>query len=120
MSNLLRKGLMLGLMLAIAGVCTVREAAALSYKDIAGKWCTEGMSYVFSRDALVVEHYADKSRRNFKVDGYEFAGGTVTVRWIRADGETTYTTFAEFSADDRMMVQPPTRNGPRREFRRCQ
>ena len=54
MSNLLRKGLMLGLMLAIAGVCTVREAAALSYKDIAGKWCTEGMSYVFSRDALVV------------------------------------------------------------------
>jgi hypothetical protein len=95
-----------------------REAAALSFDDIVGKWCGSVSSYTFTQSRLIVVLYADNSRREYKVDDYQYEDDAITVNWQR-DGDKLFTKFSEFSRDDKFMAQQPNDAGPRREFKRC-
>jgi hypothetical protein len=99
-------------------IAAQRPAAALAFDDISGKWCGSVSSYTFTPEKLIVILYSDKSRREYKVDDYEYADDVITVNWQR-DGEKLFTKFSEFSGDDKLMVQLLNNAGPRREFRRC-
>ena len=91
---------------------------AVSFENIAGKWCGEATNYTFSHDTLIVDFVNGSPPMRFEVTRYEYSGGNVTVHWIN-EGEKTYTDFNEFSADGQTMVQMKTNVGPRRPFHRC-
>ena len=93
-------------------------ARALTFQDIAGKWCGEVSSYVFAPDKLTVVLLSDNSQRVYAIDGYDYDEAVITVTWERGD-EQLITEFGEFSADHRAMVQLENDVGQRREFRRC-
>jgi hypothetical protein len=118
MRKALRNILIFGLTSAAVAVCAGREAMALGFGDISGKWCGGAGGYNFKPRTLTVIFYSDKSRRDFKIDDYQYTDGEVTITW-RRDKEALSTTFGEFSADHRFMVQLQSTAGPRREFRRC-
>jgi hypothetical protein len=99
-----------------AGVAT--EAAALSFKDISGKWCSEAGDYNFSRDMLVAKFHDDTPTRRLKVTGYDYSGDTVTMYGLY-QGQKLSTEFSEFSADGRTMAQQKGESGPHRSFHRC-
>ena len=94
------------------------RAFALTFDDIAGRWCGSVSSYTFSRSTLIVVLYGDKSRREYPVDSYQYEGDVITVNWQR-DGEKLFTKFGEFNFDAHTMVQLRNDAGPRREFRKC-
>jgi hypothetical protein len=93
-----------------------RPAAALEYRDIAGKWCGEATDYTFTRDSLRVYWRSDRTSRTYRVTDYSYDNDEITVYW-RKDGEEFHTVFGNFR-DDRM-VQKPSEAGPRRPVRRC-
>lgn len=105
-------------LVAILSAALVVEASALSFKNIAGKWCGETTNYTFSRNSLVVTFHNGSPTRNFKVTSYEYIGDMVKMHWINKS-EETYTDFSEFSADGRTMAQKKNEAGPRRPFQRC-
>jgi hypothetical protein len=94
------------------------RALALSFDDIAGRWCGSVSSYTFTPSMLIVDFYADSTHREFPVNSYEYADDVITVNWER-DGEKLFTKFGQFNADERTMAQQVNGAGPRREFRRC-
>jgi hypothetical protein len=102
----------------VAALCIAGTAHALSFEDIAGKWCGEVSSYVFARDKLTVILLSDSSQRTYPVDEYEYDDEVVTVTWKRGD-DPFITEFGEFGADRQSMVQLENDVGPRREFHRC-
>jgi len=93
-------------------------ARALTFEDIAGRWCGEVSSYVFAREKLTVILLSDNSQRTYPIDEYEYDDEVVTVTWKRGE-DPFITEFGEFSADRKSMVQLENDHGPRREFRRC-
>ena len=101
-------------MLALGG----GRAVALSFDDISGRWCGSVSSYTFTPSTLVVDIYADHSRRDYPIDSYQYDGDVITVNWQR-NGDKLFTRFSDFDAAERTMVQQPNDAGPRREFRRC-
>jgi hypothetical protein len=106
---------------ALATACfAVRDAHALDYKDILGNWCSATARLEFSRTAMGVFLFSDKSRSSTRVTKYEFADAMVTVYW-KKDGKETSSDFGEFSADRRTMFLQPNEQGnvPRREYHRC-
>ena len=105
--------------LLVFAVLISGRANALSYDDIAGKWCTGAGISQFERGQLIVVRSADGQRVVFPVRRYEFADTTITVFWIRGDNTETSTTYTEFDPGGRRMVQAPTDDGPRREHHRC-
>ena len=107
-----------GLALATAGLGADGAAVALTFEQISGKWCGSVSSYTFAPGLLTVTLYSDKSMRKYKIDDYQYSDTDITVNWMR-DDEKLFTTFGEFSADDKFMVQVQNAAGPRREFRRC-
>ena len=113
----LRIGL-IGALTFVALALGAGRAAALSFDDISGRWCGSVSSYTFTPSTLVVGLYADDSRREYPIDGYQYDGDVITVNWQR-DGNKLFTKFSEFDANERTMVQLPNAAGPRREFRRC-
>jgi hypothetical protein len=117
MTDALRKILIFGLTIA-AAVCAARDAVALTFDDISGKWCGSVSSYTFTPGTLTVILYSDKTPRRYKIEDYAYTDTVITVNWVR-DDEKLFTKFSEFSADDRLMVQLQNTAGPRREFRRC-
>src|SRR3982074_1679458 len=80
-----------------------RDAMALGFGDISGKWCGSAGSYIFKPRTLTVIFGADKSRRDFKIDSYEYTDSEVSINW-RRDKEALFTKFGEFSADRRSMA----------------
>jgi hypothetical protein len=94
------------------------EAIALSFSDIAGKWCGLTTNYIFTRNSLTVVFHDGTPTRQFKVTSYEYLGETVKMHW-ESKGEKLYTDFSEFSADNRFMAQQKNEAGPRRPFKRC-
>jgi len=118
MRKALRNILIFGLTSAAVAVCAGPDAMALGFGDISGKWCGSAGSYIFKPRTLTVIFYSDKSRRDYKVDSYQYTDGEVTITW-RRDKEALSTKFGEFSADRRAMAQIQNDVGPRREFRRC-
>ena len=118
MTSRLRNIAILALTIAALATGASRQAAALVFEDISGKWCGSVSSYQFTPSKLIVILYSDSSRREYKVDDYQYEDQTITVNWQR-DGDKLFTKFSEFSADDKFMVQQRNDAGPRREFRRC-
>ena len=94
------------------------RAFALTFDDIAGRWCGSVSSYTFTPTTLIVVLYADNSRREYPVNGYEYDDAAVTVNWQRND-DRLFTKFSEFNLDEHTMVQLRNDAGPRREFRKC-
>ena len=104
-------------LVAVLSAGLVADASALSFKNIAGKWCGETTNYRFNRDSLTVVFLNGSPTKKFKVTSYEYLGDTVKMHWINKGA--TYTDFSEFSADGRTMAQQKNEAGPRRPFRRC-
>jgi len=94
------------------------RAVALSFEDISGRWCGSVSSYTFTPSTLIVDIYADNSRREYPIEGYRYDDDVITVNWQR-NGDKLFTKFSEFDAAERTMVQQPNDAGPRRAFRRC-
>jgi hypothetical protein len=104
---------------AIAAACFAdRDAAALTYRDILGNWCSATARLEFSRTEMGVFLFASKTHTSSRVTKYEFVGSTVTVYWMR-EGKETSSDFGEFGADGRTMFLQPAENVPHREYRRC-
>jgi hypothetical protein len=117
-AGILRNAAISALTVAILAIGAGGEAAALTFDDIAGKWCGSVSSYTFTVSRLIVVLYSDNSRREYKVDDYQYEDDAVTVNWQR-DGDKLFTRFSEFSADNKFMAQQQNKAGPRREFKRC-
>lgn len=94
------------------------EAAALTLKNIAGKWCGLTTNYVFTSNSLSVAFHDGSPTRKFKVTRYEYLGTTVKMHWVN-NGKDLFTDFSDFGADGRTMVQQKNDAGPRRPFKRC-
>jgi hypothetical protein len=92
-------------------------ATALSFKDIAGKWCGECTNYTFNRDTLVVVFHSGSPTKRFTVTNYEYLDDIVKMHWVNK-GKELFTEFSEFS-DDGTMAQQKNDVGPRRLFHRC-
>ena len=105
--------------LLVFAVLISGRANALSYDDIAGKWCTGAGISQFERLELIVVRSSDGQRFVFPIRRYEFADTTITVFWTRADKTAVSTTYTEFDAARQRMVQAATEDGPRREHYRC-
>ncbi|HLH91457.1 MAG TPA: hypothetical protein VKX28_23645 [Xanthobacteraceae bacterium] len=117
MTGKLRKSLIFVLTTAALALGGGR-AFALSFDDIAGRWCGSVSSYTFTPSTLIVVLYGEKSPREYPIDGYQYDGDVITVNWQR-DGKKLYTKFSEFDFDNHLMVQLPNDAGPRRAFKRC-
>ena len=109
-----------GLVALAVGALGCASAAALEFKDIAGKWCTGGGTEQFNRKNLIAIPSGTNDRRIYPIERFDFGDKKITVVWKDTKKNETYTTdFAEFSPDRRRMVQLPNEKGPRREFHRC-
>lgn len=97
----------------------VSEAAALSFKDIAGRWCGLSSNYTFARDSLTVTFQDATPARRFKVISYEFLPHTIKMHWLDSKGEKLFTEFSEFAPNGQSMAQQKNDAGPRRPFNRC-
>ncbi len=113
----LRKAIIVGSAVAAFGALNCTAAAALSFEDISGKWCTQGGSEQFDRDNLTAVVAGSSERRVFAILNYDFQADLIRVTWRNAKGESVHTDFAEFNGTG--MVQLENEAGPRREFRRC-
>ena len=118
MTGILRNIALFGVTVAALAISAGGEAAALSFDDISGKWCGSVSSYTFTVSRLIVVLYSDNSRREYKVDDYQYEDDAITVNWQR-DGDKLFTKFSEFSRDNKFMAQQQNNAGPRREFKRC-
>ena len=117
MTSKLRNSLILVLAIAALALGGGR-ALALSFDDISGKWCGSVSSYIFTPSTLIVVLYADKSRREYPVESYQYEDNVITVNWQR-NGDKLFTKFSEFDPALHTMVQLRNDAGPRREFRKC-
>jgi hypothetical protein len=95
------------------------NAQLLSYRDIGGKWCTGGGTVQINRHQMEVVRSSDGQRLVFTIQRFEYAAMSITVHWTKLDQKQTSTTYVEFDADRRKMVQLPSDDGPRRELYRC-
>ena len=105
-------------LVAVLSTGLVADASALSFKNIAGKWCGETTNYRFNRDSLTVVFLNGSPTKKFKVTSYEYLGNTIKMHWENKD-KKLFTDFSEFSTDGRFMAQQKNEAGPRRPFRRC-
>ncbi len=119
MASGLRKAMILALTVAAAAVCWSSRAAALTYDDILGTWCTAAGRSGFTRESLNIFRSSDNASFSFRITRYEFSDASVKVFWIRRDGDETSTTYGQFGADGRTMVQLPTQQSAERPHRRC-
>ena len=119
MRGRIREALALVGALLVFAVLASGRASALSYEDIAGKWCTGAGISQFERLELIIVRSSDGQRFVFPIRRYEFADTTITVFWTRADQTAVSTTYTEFDAARQRMVQAATEDGPRREHYRC-
>ncbi len=103
----------------IAFSLAASPAQALSFEDIAGKWCTEVGSSQFTPEAIIIRK-PDGARFDLKIDHYAYTDTVITVFWVRrADATVTSTDYGELSADRRTMAQLASSDGPRRAHHRC-
>src|SRR5260370_22028286 len=96
----------------------VAEAAALSFKNISGKWCSEAGDYNFSRSTLVARFHDGTPTRRLKITSYEYSGDTVTMYWLYNGGKL-YTEFRGFGAARRPLAHLEGENRPPRPVYPC-
>jgi hypothetical protein len=114
---MLRKAIIVAAAAAALGASNCTAAAALGFKDIAGKWCTAGGSEQFDRDNLTAIIAGTGEQRVFAIVNYDFRDDLIRVTWRNEKGESVHTDFTDFISQK--MVQLENEVGPRREFRRC-
>lgn len=119
MGRQLRKAVVFGSTVIAIVALGCGGAAAVTFEDINGKWCTEGGSEQFDHENLVAIVASTGERRVYAIVRYDFQPDTVRVTWKNDKGENVHTDFAEFSRNGRRMVQIRNDAGPRREFYRC-
>jgi hypothetical protein len=112
------RALAVGIATLAASCFAMVDARALTYKDILGNWCSATARLEFTRNAMGVLLFSDRSHSSSRVTRYEFGGTFVTVYWEK-DGSETSSDFDEFSSDGRTMFLQPNNNVPRREYHRC-
>jgi hypothetical protein len=101
-------------------VLTSLPASALTFSDIAGKWCTGAGIAEFAQRTLTIVRSSDGARSVYAVHRYEYTDRTIVVHWVRWDNKETTTEYGDFSADRRSMMQFQTSDGGlRREHLRC-
>jgi hypothetical protein len=115
----LRNALLVGFAALAIGALSCTGAAALSFEDISGKWCTSGGSEQFDREHLIAVVAGTGEKREFAIVDYDFGADMIRVTWRNEKGERVHTDFAEFTPDGQKMVQLKNDAGPRRPFRRC-
>jgi hypothetical protein len=113
----LRHSLVFAFVIAAVALAGGR-AFALTFEDIAGRWCGSVSSYTFTPTTLTVILYAENSPREYPIDSYQYEPDVITVTWQR-DGEKLFTKFGELNIAAGTMVQLRNDAGPRREFRKC-
>lgn len=106
------------LLAATVLVAFAGQAAALSFKDIAGLGCGLNTNYNFAPHQLTVTFHDRSPARRFKVNSYDYLPGTIKMHWENND-KKLFTDFSEFSPDGLTMAQQANENGPRRPFKRC-
>ena len=94
-------------------------AAAVSAKDIAGKWCSERGSQEFTRDNFTVIRASDGGQRVYSIERYEDRGTEIAVLWKDSRGIERTTTYGEFSGDGNSMTQLQTKEALAVPFHRC-
>jgi hypothetical protein len=94
-------------------------ADAMTYKDIAGKWCGDATDYVFAPDALNVKFHDNRPTNVFKIMKYTYTDNSVRIDWLNGAGKASVTVFAEFIGNGTKMTQQPNGDKPRRPFDRC-
>lgn len=109
----------MALLAAVVSAALVGDAVAITYNNIAGRWCGEGITYTFTTGQLTVEFPNGTPMRYFKIVRYRYSSEGVVVDWINAKGEQVHTDFSDFSSTGRYMAQLPSSAGPRRPFHRC-
>jgi len=115
----MRSRLGLASLAVMAATLVAAPAHALSFADIAGKWCTEAGSSQFTPNTIIVRK-ANGTRLDLKIDHYAYTDTMITVFWVRlTDHGITSTDYGDFSADGRRMAQLVSHDGPRREHHRC-
>ncbi|HEY4921028.1 MAG TPA: hypothetical protein VII40_13060 [Xanthobacteraceae bacterium] len=115
----LRNAVLIGTSVMAIGALSCTGAAALSFENINGKWCTQGGSEQFDKENLVAIVAATGDRRIYPIVSYDYQSDMIRVTWKNEKGENVHTDFSEFSRNGRRMVQVPNEVGPRREFYRC-
>jgi hypothetical protein len=87
---------------AASVIMMATPAAALSFEDIAGKWCSDFGSEEFSPNTLAVIRKSDGSRSDYPIARYSYQDTRVTVYWKNAKGDEVSTSFGDFTSDGRM------------------
>jgi hypothetical protein len=100
-----------------AGAANIADA--MTYKDIAGRWCGDVTDYVFTPNTLTVKFHDGRAANAFKITKYTYTSDGVTVDWVNAAGKGAVTVFAEFGGSPVTMAQQPNGDKPRRAFHRC-
>jgi hypothetical protein len=95
------------------------NAAAMTYKDIAGQWCGDVTDYVFTPNTLTVKFHDGRPANAFKITKYTDTNDSVSIDWVNAAGKASVTVFAEFGGNPSTMAQQPNGDKPRRAFHRC-
>lgn len=94
-------------------------ADAMTYKDIAGKWCGDATDYVFTPDALTVKFHDNRPDNVFKITKYNYTDNSVRIDWLNGAGKASVTIFGEFIGNTTKMAQRQSGDKPRRPFHRC-
>lgn len=104
------------LMISAMVTATV-PASAITFRDIAGRWCSDEGNYNFGRTRMQTLQFGSGVRRNIKVYDYFFWENSFRVIWVDERKYPITTHYAEFSGN--RMIQLPTIRSGRRELRRC-
>ena len=95
------------------------SADAMTYKDIAGRWCGDVTDYVFTPNALTVKFHDGRPANAFKITKYTYNNDSVSIDWVNAAGAASITVFGEFGRNPITMAQQQEGEKPRRPFHRC-
>ena len=128
----LLKRFVIGVAVVILPVNNGAFAAMLTYDSILGSWCGVSTNpyltnLIFARDTLTVIHLPKNDRTVLKIDHYEFTDSEIIMYYKFAGGNQTgtpgnvlgHSTYRDFGADDKTMVQAPS-NDALYHFTRCQ
>jgi hypothetical protein len=80
----------------LSSVGAADSADAMTYKDIAGQWCSDVTDYVFTPDTLTVKFHDSRPANVFKITKYTYTNNSVRIDWLNDAGKESVTVFAEF------------------------
>jgi hypothetical protein len=100
-----------------AGAANIADA--MTYKDIAGRWCGDVTDYVFTPNTLTVKFHNGRAPNMFKITKHTYTNDSVRIDWLNGSDKESVTVFAEFVGNPSTMAQQQNGDKPRRPFHRC-